>query len=92
MNILRNKDQRQKEIRPIIMKLRELHLNPSQDEIKELYERMKTYINIGESVEINIPITSLNVRIIGILEGNLNKKSCVKIECLTKFNEESEED
>lgn len=86
--MIRTKEQRQIEIKPIIIKLTELRLNVSLNEIKQLFEKMKQYVDNGERIEINIPIESLNVRIIGVLESDLNKKVWLKMECLVRPNED----
>ena len=82
--VSRTKEQRQAEIKPIIIKLTELRLNVSLDEIKNLFALLQNYVNNGERIEIDIPIESLNVRIRGILESDLNKRVWVKMECLVR--------
>ena len=82
--VSRTKEQRQAEIKPIIIKLTELRLNVSLDEIKKLFALLQNYVNNGERIEIDIPIESLNVRIRGVLENNLNKRVWVKMECLVR--------
>ena len=89
MPLIRTKEQRQLEVKPIIVKLNQLHLSPiSYPEIKNLFENMKTYINDGSRIEIDIPCIDLNVRFKGILAINLNERCWVKIECLVKPEEE----
>jgi hypothetical protein len=89
ISILRTKEQRQSEVRPIILKLKELKLSPiTNNEIKQLFENMKTYINDGSRIEIDIPCIDLNVRFKGVLAINLNERCWVKIECLVKQEEE----
>ena len=94
MNIIkRTKQQRQNEIKPIIKKLNELHLNTSYDGIKILFKNMKQYIDnsdnnsIDEPIHINIPCPELNILIKGILEIDLRKKVWVKLECLERPEE-----
>lgn len=86
--VSRTKEQRQAEIKPIIIKLTELRLNVSLDEIKNLFALLQNYVNNGERIEIDIPIESLNVRIRGVLENNLNKRVWVKMECLVRPEED----
>ena len=86
--VSRTKEQRQSEIKPIIIKLTELRLNVSLDEIKKLFALLQNYVNNGERIEIDIPIESLNVRIRGVLESDLNKRVWVKMECLVRPEEE----
>jgi len=78
----RTKEQRQNEIKTIIKKLNELHLNTSYDGIRDLFKHMKEYINAEEPININIPCPELNICIKGILEVDLKKKVWVKLECL----------
>ena len=92
MNIIkRSKEQRQNEVKTIIKKLNELHLNTSNEGIQILFQNMKEYCNddninnINElPISINIPCPELNLRIVGILEIDLRKKVWVKLECLEK--------
>ena len=94
--IKRTKEQRQNEVKTIIKKLNELHLNTSYDGIKTLFQNMKQYTNSSnandtdndntndtdEPIIINIPCPELNIRITGVLEVDLRKKVWVKLECL----------
>ena len=86
--VSRTKEQRQAEIKPIIIKLTELRLNVSLDEIKNLFALLQNYVNNGDTIEIDIPIESLNVRIKGVLENDLNKRVWVKMECLVRPEED----
>ena len=86
--VSRTKEQRQAEIKPIIIKLTELRLNVSLDEIKKLFALLQNYVNNGERIEIDIPIESLNCRIRGVLESDLYKRVWVKMECLVRPEEE----
>jgi len=96
--IKRTKEQRQNEIRIIIKKLNELHLNTGYDGIKIFFRNMKEYVdnsNVENSnkndndkpIIINIPCPELNVLIKGVLEIDIKKKVCVKLECLEKPEE-----
>lgn len=78
----RTKEQRQNEIKTIIKKLNELHLNTSYDGIRDLFKHMKEYITTEEPINIEIPCPELNICIKGILEVDLKKKVWVKLECL----------
>ena len=84
---VRTKEQRQNEIKTIIKKLNELHLNTSYDGIKQLFQNMKEYSDAEESIHLNIPCPELNICIKGVLEVNINKKVWVKLECLDKPEE-----
>ena len=101
--IKRTKEQRQNEIRTIIKKLNELHLNTGYDGIKIFFRNMKEYVynsNVENSnvengnkndndkpIIINIPCPELNVLIKGVLEIDIKKKVWVKLECLEKPEE-----
>lgn len=84
--IKRSKEQRQNEVKTIIKKLNELHLNTSYDGIKTLFQSLKHYTNISddsdEPIIINIPCPELNIRITGVLEIDLRKRVWVKLESL----------
>jgi hypothetical protein len=87
--IKRTKEQRQNEVKTIIKKLNELHLNTSYDGIKTLFQSLKHYTNISddtnnsdEPIIINIPCLELNIRITGVLEIDLRKRVWVKLESL----------
>jgi hypothetical protein len=47
--IKRTKEQRQNEIKTIIKKLNELHLNTNYDGIKTLFQNMKQYVDNSDS-------------------------------------------
>ena len=78
----RTKEQRQNEVRTIIKKLNELHLNTGYDAIKTLFENMKTYINDDIKIDIDIPFPDMNVNIKGVLETDIKKKVWVRIESI----------
>ena len=84
----RTKEQRQNEIKTIIKKLNELHLNTAYDGIKLLFKHMKEYTDAEEPIQIDIPCPELNICIKGVLEVDLRKKVWVKLECLEKQKEE----
>jgi hypothetical protein len=85
--ITRTKEQRQNEIKTIIKKLTELHLNTSYDGIKTLFQNMKEYLISENPIIIDIPCPELNICIKGVLEVDLSKKVWVKLECLVKPEE-----
>ena len=87
--IKRTKEQRQNEVKTIIKKLNELHLNTSYDGIKTLFQNMKNYTDINninndneEPIIINIPCPDLNILISGVLEIDLRKRVWVKLESI----------
>ena len=83
---IRTKEQRQKEILPILKKMNELGLTINKhEELKEFFIQMKKYIQQEESeknVDINIPIEELGIRIKGVLAVNINERVWVKLEQL----------
>ena len=80
MNI-RTKEERQAEIKPIIIKLRELRLSIQEHtEIKDLFKQMQLYINEGVNVELDIPFPAYNCCIKGVLSINKREKVWVKLE------------
>ena len=83
---IRTKEQRQKEILPILKKMNELGLTINKhEELKDFFTQMKKYIQEEESeknVDINIPIEELGIRIKGVLAVNINERVWVKLEQL----------
>jgi hypothetical protein len=80
---IRSKRERQSEIKPIILKLNELHLSPiSYPSIKELYTCLQDYIQNGERKVLSIPFPEYNSVIKGVLEININERVWVKIESI----------
>lgn len=75
----RTKEERVEEIRPILAKLSELQLNPSYDEIKELYKHIQLYISTGDRIEINIPFPAIKKRIMGVLAINKREQVWVML-------------
>ena len=84
--MIRTKEQRQKEILPILKKMNELGLTINKhEELKDFFTQMKKYIQEEESeknVDINIPIEELGIRIKGVLAVNINERVWVKLEQL----------
>ena len=77
----KTKEERQAEIKPIIVKLRELKLSiQSHTEIKELFTQMQRYINEGVNVELYIPFPAYNCCIKGVLSIKRGEKVWVKLE------------
>ena len=75
----RTKEQRQAEVRPIIVKLNELRLSPTQhDEIKLLFKEIQRYIQEDVRIELNIPFDAYNTTIEGVLATRLKERVWVK--------------
>ena len=78
---MRSHLERQNEVKPIIQKLRELHLNPAlYASIKTLYQKLQIYIHQGERIELNIPFPEHNVTIKGLLAISKTENVWVKLE------------
>jgi hypothetical protein len=77
----KTKEERQAEIKPIIIKLRELKLTIQEHtEIKELFIQMQRYINEGVKVELDILFPAYNCCIKGVLSIKRGEKVWVKLE------------
>jgi len=78
---MRSQTERQNEVKPILLKLKELRLNPSAyTSIKTLYQQFQVYIQQGERIELNIPFPEFNVTIKGLLATSKEEKVWVKLE------------
>lgn len=75
----RTKEERIHEIKPILSKLSELQLNPSYDEIKELYKKIQLYISTGDRININIPFPAIKKQIVGVLATNKREQVWVML-------------
>jgi hypothetical protein len=75
----RTKEQRVKEIKPIIEKLTELKIKASDHpEIRELLTKIQVYVQQGERVEIDIPFPIADVDIKGVLATELKERVWIK--------------
>ena len=75
----RTKDQRMKEIKPIIQKLSDLKIKASDHvEIQELLTKIQVYIHQGERLEINIPFPIADVDIVGVLATDVKERVWLK--------------
>ncbi len=75
----RTKEQRIKEIKPIIEKLTELKITASDHpEIRELLTKIQVYIQQGERIEIDIPFPIADVEIKGVLATELKERVWIK--------------
>jgi hypothetical protein len=75
----RTKEQRVKEIKPIIEKLTELKIKASDHpEIRELLTKIQVYVHQGERVEIDIPFPIADVEIKGVLATELKERVWIK--------------
>ena len=75
----RTKEQRIKEIKPIIEKLSELKIKASEhEEIRELLTKIQVYVHQGERIEIDIPFPIADVEIKGVLATELKERVWIK--------------
>jgi hypothetical protein len=78
---MRNKEERQTAIKPVLKKLSELHLDPiSYESIKILYTKLKDYIQLEERIELNIPFNEYNCTIKGVLSLDKREQVWVKLD------------
>ena len=79
MSLYRTKEQRMKEIKPIIQKLSDLKIKASDHvEIQELLTKIQVYIHQGERLEINIPFPIADVDIVGVLATDVKERDWLK--------------
>jgi hypothetical protein len=76
----RTKEERQNEVRVIIEKLTQLRLTAIYEPIRDLMGILKTYIDIGNDVKINIPFNEIRKTIVGCLFANSRKECWLKLE------------
>ena len=87
----KTKAQRQAEILPVIQKLNSLHIKPVfNTAVKDFYSQLQTFINDGNRMEIDVPIEGMNLRILGVLEDKVNRKTWLKMTALEKMAEDDE--
>ncbi len=88
-NIMKKtKQERQQEILPVIESLNKMHIKPALNEsVKNLYKKLQEFINDGETMEIEIPIEEMNLRVYGVLEKNINKRTWLKMGALAKMED-----
>ena len=81
----RTKQERQDEIREILIQLTHFNLDMTYEPVKLLYKKFKEYITEGQRIVVNIPFPEINRRIKGILA--ISKNEDVTIALLNeKFN------
>ena len=72
---IRNKKERQEEIKIIIKKLTELQLTVIYEPIRSLLISLRNYVEKGENTKINIPFPEIHKTIVGYLPIN-NRQKC----------------
>ena len=61
----RTKQERQDEIREILIQLPHFNLDMTYEPVKVLYKKFKEYITEGQRIVVNIPFPEINRRIKG---------------------------
>ena len=72
----KTKEERQEQVKTIISEITKLGLSIQYEPVKELYSYLRTYINEGVVVKINIPFDEINRTIVGELKI-VKKEECV---------------
>lgn len=73
-------EQRREQVRPIIDKLTELHMNISYPAIRELYKQLNQFVKTGEDAKIKIAFPEFSRKIKGELSNATYKQCWVKLE------------
>lgn len=76
---IKSQEERQAEVRPIIEKLTELKISVLEAPIKELFTKMRLFVQIGEKIEVNIPYPKTNQIIEGILHPKIGKRTWIRM-------------
>ena len=76
---IRNKKERQEEIKIIIKKLTELQLTVIYEPIRSLLISLRNYVEKGENTKINIPFPEIHKTIVGYLPINNRQKCWIKL-------------
>lgn len=72
----KTKEERQEQVKTIIIEITKLGLSIQSEPIKDLYGCLRKYINEGVVVKINIPFDEINRTIVGELKIG-KKEECV---------------
>lgn len=80
----RTKQERQNEVKVIIVKLTDLKLTTIYEPILELMGILKKYIEDGTDININIPFNEIRKKIVGCLFANSDKECWLKLENIKK--------
>ena len=72
----KTKEERQEQVKTIISEITKLGLSVQYGPVKELYSYLRTYINEGVVVKINIPFDDINRTIVGELKIG-KKEECM---------------
>jgi translation initiation factor IF-3 len=72
----KTKEERQEQVKTILMEITKLGLSIQYQAVKDLYTHLRTYIEEGIAVKINIPFTEIDRTIVGELKTGKNEE-CV---------------
>ena len=75
----KTQEERQADVRPIIEKLTELNMSVLEPPIKELFSKMRLFVQLGEKTEVNIPYPKTNQIIEGVLHPKIGKRTWVRL-------------
>tara|TARA_B100000282_G_scaffold260247_1_gene208518 strand:- start:55 stop:354 length:300 start_codon:yes stop_codon:yes gene_type:complete len=81
----RTKQERQDEIKEILIQLTHFNLDMNYAPVKLLYKKFKEYISTGQRIIVNIPFPEINRRIKGILAISKNEEVTIAL-LNEKFN------
>ena len=77
--MLRTKEERQSEVKIIILKLTELQLTTIYEPIQILFTLLQSYVHEGNNTKINIPFPTIRKTIVGFLHIDKSKQCWVKL-------------
>ena len=72
----KTKEERQEQVKTILMEITKLGLSIQYQPVKDLYAHLRTYIEEGVAVKVNIPFTEIDRTIVGELKIGKNEE-CV---------------
>jgi hypothetical protein len=78
--IYRTKQQRQEEVKNILLQLNEFDIGIKYEPVRKLYEIFKVYIAEGNRIKVNVPFPEINRRIKGLLAISINEEVWLKLE------------
>tara|TARA_Y100000741_G_C18033826_1_gene469463 strand:+ start:208 stop:495 length:288 start_codon:yes stop_codon:yes gene_type:complete len=76
----RTKEQRQEQVKEILLKLTNFDLNIKYEPVKKLYSLFKEYIQEDRRIEVNIPFPEIKRRIKGLLAISVNEETWVSLQ------------
>lgn len=77
--VYRTKEQRQEEVKELLIQLNKFDLNNVYEPIKQLYAQFKIYIQEGNRIVINIPFPEIKRQIKGVLAISIKEEVWVNL-------------